>query len=77
MTISGRQLFVVCGPGGGSGLSAGGNAYSQGQFGSHIFTTYWTLLDEFTMDIRFRDHLARSWSTAVGQEKHRLLTRAA
>lgn len=76
LTIAGRSLFLVCGPGGGSGQSSAGNAYEPGQWGSHIYASYLTLLDDHTLDIRFRDHLARTWAVGTSTaETHRLLTR--
>lgn len=75
MNISGRNIFLVCGPGGGSGQSSDGNAYEGGQFGAHIYASYLTLLDDQTLDIRFRDHLGWRWTYGTSPtETHRLLS---
>lgn len=77
MTIAGRKIFLICGPGGGSGQGNGGNAYSNDQWGAQIYSSYMTLLDNNTLDIRFRNHLSGSWSTGTTvSETHRLLSRA-
>lgn len=76
VTVAGRPLFNVCGPGGGSGRTRNSNAYSLGQYASDVYSSFITVMDENTIDIRFRDHLAKQWSYgATATETHRLLTR--
>lgn len=61
ITVSGREIFAICSPGGGGGYLTGGEAYSKGQWQASMFSTYLTLLDEDTLDVRWRDHLRRRW----------------
>lgn len=76
ITVAGRSLFAVCGPGGGGGQSQAGPAYGGGQWASSSYSTFMTLLDDHTLDIRFRDHLARRWvSAGAATATHLLLYR--
>lgn len=61
VTVSGREIFAVCAPGGGGGVTTGGQAWSKGPWVASCYSTYLTLLDENTLDVRWRDHLSRRW----------------
>lgn len=72
INVEGRNIFVINGP------SATNMANTDTRFtnGKPCASMYLTLLDENTLDVRWRNHSTRSWMSSVPGESHRLLSRA-